>query len=79
MTYKLYFEDTENGIIVESEQKTFKKLIKCIKEYLIENYNMASSILRIIRVNRYGTEEILVDGSGLEVFDLIRLADEGID
>lgn len=79
MTYKLYFEDTENGVIVENEQKTFKKLIKCIKEYLIENYNMASSILRIIRVNRYGTEEVLVDGSGLEVFDLIRLADEGID
>ena len=79
MTYTLKFEETETGVIVETKQKTFKKLIQWIKDYLIEKYNMALSTLVIKRVNRYGAEEVLSNGSALEAFDLIRLADEGIN
>lgn len=79
MTYKLTFIENKLGIKIETEKKTFSKLIDFIKEYLLDNgYEIATCTINIVRIDRYGTVTTLADGSGGELLDLVRVADFGL-
>ena len=77
--YKLKFEENNEGIIIKTEQKTFRKLIAWIKENIIHYYPISNCKVKIERVHSSGASEIIADGNGLEILDLIKIADEGMD
>ena len=78
--YKLEYKENVNlGIIIKTEQATFKKLIAWIKEHLIGYYPLATCNIKIERVHPSKASEIIINGNGQEILDLIKIADEGID
>ena len=78
--YKVeYKEEVKLGIIITTEQPTFKKLIAWIKNHLIGYYPITTCSIKIERVHPSGASEIIADGNGQEVLDLIRVADYGLD
>jgi len=81
MTYTFKYIDNEIGIIIETKRKTFNQLIDFIKESILDNDNLTitTSTVKIERIDRYNTITTLVDGSGKELLDLMRVADYGLD
>lgn len=78
--YKVEFKDYEKGIMIETEQKTFKKLVAWAKDHIINgDYTLAMCAVKIERVHPSGASEIIADGNGQEILDLIKVADEGTD
>ncbi len=77
--YKLTFEENNEGIIIETEQKTFRKLTAWIKENVIHYYPITNCKVKIERVHPSGASEIIANGNGQELLDLIKIADEGMD
>lgn len=77
--YKLRLEENTEGVIIETRQKTFKKLIAWIKEKIIHYYSLTTCNIKIERVHPSGASEIIADGNGQEILDLIKVADEGMD
>ena len=78
--YKVDFKDYENGIMIETKQKTFKKLVAWMKDHIINgNYTLAMCAVKIERIHPSGASEIIADRNGQEILDLIKVADEGMD
>ena len=78
--YKVEFKDYQNGVIIKTEQKTFKKLVVWTKDHIINgDYTLSMCKVKIERVHPSGASEIVADGDGQEILDLIKIADEGID
>ena len=77
--YKVEFKDYQNGVIIKTEQKTFKKLVAWIKEHIIGYYSITNCNIKIERIHPSGASEILADGDGQEILDLIKVADYGLD
>ena len=78
--YKVEFKDYEKGIMIETEQKTFKKLVAWAKDHIINgDYTLAMCAVKVERIHPSGASETIVDGNGQEILDLIKVADEGMD
>lgn len=76
--YKVEFKDYENGVIIKTEQKTFKKLIEWTKDHIINgDYTLSMCKVKIERVHPSGARDIIADGDARELLDIIKVADGG--